>query len=142
MPSPLSCSAGASGSDSVTGEKTASEGSQETKAAEEAEVQGPKVTLATGELCVRVVCVCVLGRLMDEPASIILCHTLYLCITADHAVAPPPSPLPSPCRSSDPSPCHILLGHNLRLLLRLEHWTLLRPKLRGVFELVDSDMGL
>ena len=78
MPSPLSCSTGAGGSDSVTGEKTASEGSQETKAAEEAEVQGPKVTLATGELCVRVVCVCVMGRLMDEPASIILCHTLYL----------------------------------------------------------------
>ena len=62
MPSPLPCSAGAGGSDSVTGEKTASEGSQETKAAEEAEVQGPKVTLANGELWCVCVCVCVCVR--------------------------------------------------------------------------------
>ena len=57
VPSPLLCSPGASSADTVTSDKASSEGSQEAKAAgEEAEVQGPKVTLANGELCV---CVCV-----------------------------------------------------------------------------------
>ena len=43
----------------MTGEKAASEGAQDSKVAgEETEAQGPKVTLANGELCV-CVCVCV-----------------------------------------------------------------------------------
>ena len=94
--SPLPCSPGASSADTVTSDKASSEGSQEAKAAgEEAEVQGPKVTLANGELCVRVrvrvhacacVCACVhtcmnmyVRICVDKPAYILVFYLYHAC---------------------------------------------------------------
>ena len=174
VPSPLLCSPGASSADTVTSDKASSEGSQEAKAAgEEAEVQGPKVTLANGELCVCVrvhacVCVCACVRVhMHECVHTHMCGQASLysscvlpvpCLSLLimkwplllspslpplplFSVPPPhlppslsscPSPSSSllPCRSSDPPPSNLLPRHYFRVLLRLQHWSLLRPELR------------
>lgn len=102
VPSPLPCSPGASSADTVTSDKASSEGSQEAKAAGEgAEVQGPKVTLANGELCV---CVCVCMNVYIQCHWKVMCGRAILYSSPPslsslslHLIFPPPfSPAPPP----------------------------------------------